>query len=293
MTRRSSPQSPGRGPDALIREGGRRYRAAIRRARRLPTPATIHAVRTTTRRLEALATVIAQPPDDPVIEKLQRELSVAFRASGRLRDLQIAETLVRARHLDERALDALLRDVSKAQRRALRRAHKALRRTRARRVCRRLQHLADREVHRTSVARDRAFDVALAAAQRRARRATLKTCRRTPVRSIRDLHALRLALKAERYLLELAVARGVDTARSRLQHLRKMQTRLGHMTDRAVLLRLVDRYLEDHPSRAARLASLRRRLEAEQTRALARWRTTDVGKGVDGREVDPRSNRRP
>jgi CHAD domain-containing protein len=248
------------------------YHRAVAAGRVKPSRAAVHRLRVATRRVLALRELAllvgAATPDD----SLERYLRAPFRPCGQLRDLQVAirrvETLLRRYPEAGPFLRALERDERKARRRAAR----ALAAAHPQRVARILAALGLK------------LDAAMGEPAGRARAASriarlIGEASGLPssvgVRAVATdpdlIHRVRLSLKARRYVLELAAALGLPTRAAQTAKLRLLQATMGEITDRTLLLRLMTDYQDGHPRAGARLERLHAAIERRQRRLIGQY----------------------
>ncbi len=264
---------PARALDKAVRHIWRDWHAVTLKARRDPgSRRLVHRFRIATRRLLAVEDLLAtSPPGSPIRDRLD----AAFRAAGRIRDLQICRTELAA--LDDRfqAVRAVARAARKrlpvlAQR--LRHELRAVKPSEVRATVRRLRarlHAAD-----GSAAARRARSRALATALLRCREAQRQLDRFArglgPDSDDAALHSLRLRLKGVRYMSELLRSPGADDPRA-LRPFDVWQRALGGITDQRAVLREIDRCRIHRDAPEETLAPLRKhvlRTERRHIRAL-------------------------
>lgn len=220
---------------------------------------SLHAWRLCTRRLLALEALLAPRTSHASAGGLSDTLGPAFHASGRLRDAQVAILL-----LDE--LEARFPEV----RRLVRHLRRELPRKRDE-VTRQVRRLSYRSLRagvedwnpRKSTGTTRSIVARTSRRLARAENRLIGLLRRQP--TDRQLHALRLQLKLIRYMMELCGTMRIG-ARPRwpLRTIQRMQESLGHVTDMAVLRRIVDGFASRHAGWHTKSAGLRRHLVGKQ-----------------------------
>jgi len=249
----------------------RRYLECLRAVRRKASVSRVHALRTATRRLLALVALSAALDPKGGYRKLRAALLPPFKAAGRVRDLQLMQRVVGRygrRHPEAEPLQSHLRGrLDKQQQRLARRVAGG----RERRISRRLRALRDRA--QTPAATPGSAAVARARLRReleRTRRTMHARSRSVATHDAASVHRARLAFKEHRYQLELTGALFRSAPSAPLHRLRQFQSALGAITDRTVLLQLIDAFVRRRPRRAASLDSYRRRIERERSALAAR-----------------------
>lgn len=264
--------------------------AAARRTRQStdhPDPAAIHDLRVATRRLgEALATWRALLAARPAAAA-RRRLGDLRRRLGTVRDDEIQQEYLAARHEDADpslclALEPLLR---RSERRVARGRKAAARRASAGRIeaIRRRVLAAANGLVRRVVERPDPRQAAIARAGHRreeARRAVALAA--GPEVGDALLHAARISIKKDRYASEALAAVDPSSAPSlvdprRIAALRHVQRNLGTVHDRAEVLASLDRTVrrwqaDGWTERAQALSPLLRRVREERRVALLRAR---------------------
>jgi CHAD domain-containing protein len=258
----------------LVRLYAHRYRRAIRKARRTPDARSLYAVRNAIRRALALLSLAAVLRPHRSHARLARALERPFRACGAVRDLELVRRHLGTAAPTQPVIRPLLEELRARARRKRERAVRALAHTHARRAARLLTRAMEGLARplRTpgGAARLRArIGARLAAAAAATAAAKARAANGAP----RRVHLARLALKDERYLVELAGALGVAAPQGRLARLAAEQDALGAITDNAVLQGELDRYRRRHPRAAAGLGALRRASVRDGLALAAAYRT--------------------
>jgi CHAD domain-containing protein len=242
-----------------------------------PTPAAVHHLRTTIRRVEAQTTVLAQlrglPPHGRESTKLRKHLKKLRRVAGRVRDLDVQLNLVAARSTPETAVE------SKRLRRRLRhqRDDEAevlidLIRRLHRKVSRAIEQLlaALRSVEQLEVSVNELAAIA--------QRWFGQRCRPTASRD--QLHTTRKAAKLARYMLDAAP--NSITAKRAAKNYEDIQHKGGQWHDWLQLAATASDILEKrHPlielykrERDAKFGSYRKTLSARDRQAKLRKSVT-------------------
>jgi CHAD domain-containing protein len=263
--------------DKLARETLVSWMAARRKVlERNARRGDIHAWRVATRRLSAVARLLAPARDGAALDD---ELRRAFRAAGRLREDEVCIDLARrfvARHEVAKTLAAWL---ARRQPRRRRRALRRIGRVDAARVRRIVRGWLG-----PPGGGQKALALRAAAAQRAARRLTtalqdLEAARAAlSARSApHALHRLRIGVKNVRYMADcLAGLPGGDADAALAQRLAARQAALGEIADLAALVDALDRFARNTAGPPSEVAALRRELIRRQRRCCAgvlrRWR---------------------
>jgi CHAD domain-containing protein len=227
---------------------------------------SVHAWRVSSRRLLALEQLLCPQATPRRGASLRRALHHAFRASGNLRDRQIA-----ARELQR------LTPRFPAAARLARHLRTRLPKHR-RRVVRRIRDLKPRTLHGITAGwhgpstRDSFEAVASARAARRLARArALAASTRRGNDTAASIHGQRIQLKLLRYMTELSgTPAGTSRDASTAKRLASRQGLLGQITDLQVLLKQIDRYGRRHRRWKLQAASLRRHLQDRRRQLLDR-----------------------
>jgi len=256
----------------LVSEQSERYVRAVATARQRPGRGAVHAVRVATRRLLAMRELLRFVDATTYNSKLERYLSAPFRPCGRLRDLQVIQRHIRALLPRYPEAQEFLRALKRRERKARTRATQALDEAHPRRIARLLAILATKldeltadRAGRNRVARQ--VERQIGAASRAAKAAHRRANTGDP-----DLiHRARLALKAHRYMVELAESLGLHFVASEAESLSRVQVEMGEITDRTMLLRALDAYRDKHPRAGARMVHLSASVERERNKLITRY----------------------
>jgi CHAD domain-containing protein len=260
----------------LVSEQSEHYVRAVAAARKRPGRAAVHVLRVATRRLLAMRELVRFAGPSACDGTLERYLSEPFRPCGRLRDLQVIQRRVRALLPRFPEAQQFLRALKQRERKAKARAARALDEAHPRRVARLLARLVTKidEVTADRAGRNRA--IRLVALQIGAARRAAKAAHARAKTGDPDLiHHARLALKAHRYMVELAESLGLHFVASEVEGLSRLQAEMGEITDRTMLLHALDAYRDEHPRAGARMALVRATVARERTRLIARYLAAD------------------
>lgn len=264
--------------DGLLRQRWRAYRAALGAVRRRPTRDAIHDFRVATRRLLAAVQLGQGIEPDCAPRWFEARLLPPFLAAGRIRDLQVAVDQLeglRDRHSCATVpRSGLLRQLPTLKRRLKRRLAR-LRTPALRKRVRRLREAFDRHsADAVGARRMRRLQRANLARAHRAVRTASASLSQPP--SAAEMHALRVAIKQARYMIEAADLTGLAAPRGESSEFAAWQAALGGIADRRALLELLDAMSAEGTQDTADLQRLRRGIHSAQRRQierLARLRT--------------------
>lgn len=232
----SAPPPPGRVPEKALKDQARSWQRERRRVLSDPAPEAVHRLRTATRRLETGATItadrlgLASPVPWSDWDALRVKLS-------RLRNLDVTCELLQETQAgagpEQKALGRRIQDLSHDRRRVRRWAVAALRRRRARRIPRALEHPATRPAAPTDLlATARAWWAVVAgrlAAEPTWRSPLAEALRLTSGR--KEVHEIRIRVRELRYGLEWWNRLGLVAAAPVVAFLRDTQDTLGRIRD--------------------------------------------------------------
>jgi CHAD domain-containing protein len=219
----------------------------------------LHDWRIATRRLLAAEFLWASGNEATAKSSVRALTRDAFRAAGRLRDTEVCIGLAASLAGRFVAAAAMARWLRESLPRRRQRAARKLGRVDVRQV------RAATESWRVNGHAERR---ALRAGQQCAR----ALARMTPRSDLAELHRVRVRLKTLRYILEL---RPLATAEASpalpLRKLIALQKRLGTIADDSVLVRAMERFVEEQPARRQELLSLHRHVARRQARRVQRF----------------------
>jgi CHAD domain-containing protein len=258
-----------------LQRQGARLLAAAAAARHDPAPASVHRLRLATRRLQGTLVLAAAVLGDGQVAALGRRLRRPFRRAGRVRDLQVAASLLPSHApgaADEGALAGVL---AAALDRPLRRLHRALRGRRRRRIEAGVAGLvrALGRLPRTRGARHRQEHAILSrlATLDRDARAAAATAVATPD-DLPALHRARRRLKRLRYALATVDGLAGFATATAVARLRTVQRSLGTAADLDVVLAIIDARAPEAGAEFARTLADDRAAATRTARAsLAAW----------------------
>jgi CHAD domain-containing protein len=259
--------------DKAVRRNWREWHAVTVKARRDPgSRRLVHRFRIATRRLLAAEDLLGTaPPGSPIRDRLD----AAFRAAGRIRDLQICRSELAT--FDDRYEAA--RTVARAARKRLpalvqrlRHELRAVKSGDVRAAVRRLRARLRPAEESAPARRARARVLASSLLRRREALRQLERFARGlgPDTDDAALHSLRLRLKGVRYMSELLGSLDADSRRM-MQPFDAWQRALGGITDQRAVLREMDRCRIHRDAPEEALALLRQhvlRTERRLIRAL-------------------------
>jgi CHAD domain-containing protein len=246
------------------------YLRLIAAVRTDPTTSNVHALRSTTRRVQALLSLLGAIEPVARRRKLNTTLRDPFKACGRVRDLQVTRRSLRTDLISHPELAPLLKHLEQRLRKERRRLVGQLADAHPRRIERRLRKLA-LEVE-TPLPRGRGDRTAiqLRSELERSRRSALSTARAATASDADSLHKARLAFKHYRYQVELCRPLALPYASPDIRRLRRLQDALGGITDRQIMLRTIDAYMNAHPKAGRRLLPYRAQVEQARQRLIER-----------------------
>jgi CHAD domain-containing protein len=251
--------------DVMLRSWRRAHRRLVDRGLRR---GAVHEWRVTTRRLLAMTSLLASGGRPRAVKCVEREVRAAFKASGRLRDSQVALDLLRALE----PAPALARPFGIWLRaRVPKLRHRVAKRVGAldaKAVVRQVRKLRES----TAANEQQALASALARLAA-ARRDLAREGENVTDRSTADaLHQLRVEMKQLRYEAEFLApwldAHGSDAL---LRQLPPWQRMLGEIADRSVLLAALERFVEEHPGYRGGAEAMRISIRRDQRRFIARF----------------------
>ena len=240
------------------------YLRASTSVQKKPRKRLVHDLRVVTRTILALRDLVRSIDPGANDAKLDEQLRRPFKACGKLRDLQVVRDRVRALRTQYPEVEPLLAELKRRQQRARTRLLQSLSREQPRRVCRKLGVLCAALGVATA---DRAGrERAARSIKQELKRALLKVMTaRENARAFdaESIHQARRVFKTYRYMVELAASLGLPLRTFDVESIRRFQTALGEITDRATLLQAIDAYARKHTRKGRHLSRFRARIEKE------------------------------
>jgi CHAD domain-containing protein len=248
------------------------YLRLIAAARADPTTSNVHALRATTRRVQALLSLLGAIESVAQRRKFSNTLRGPFKACGRVRDLQVMRRSLRTRLISHPELAPLLKHLEQRLRRERRRLGKQLADAHPRRIERRLRKLAVAIENASPPPgrRDRTA-ILLRSELERSRHSALSAANAATASDADSLHEARLAFKHYRYQIELCKPLSLRFTSPDIRQLRRFQDALGGITDRQIMLRSIDAYMRAHPKAGRRLLPYRAQTEHARQRLIERY----------------------
>jgi len=254
----------------LLEKRWANYRKTRKRCRQAPSEKNLHAFRVEVRRtLSVLGLVTAVLPDrQRRIQLVSDRLTGELKASSRVRDTHVQllnlERMAQ-RHPGAKPLRVFL------QRREPRRIKgftKQLRQWRCGKTSRQVRRLHGALENPVSGGRAGQAGADLAHAIDAAFRKLKTLDHRVDARHTATIHALRVAFKKFRYMVEAfsAIAPGVSS--KQIEAMRGYQKRMGEIQDAGLLLRRMEKFMRRHPSAAPGMRSFRGWLQARRDRLV-------------------------
>ncbi len=250
---------------ALLRRQGKRYRRNLKRCRREFSPAAVHDLRVSLRRLLATMELLGHFLPARRVEKSRRALKRQLDAFGGLRDIQVQLARLVELPPPERAARSFRAFLRRQERKEIAKARRAVRCFSSRRIARSAAEL-EAELRERSEARAASDLAALV------RRANAAFARVGQLRAKIDpadcdtIHRTRVAFKGFRYAVEALAPLLPAVTPRRLRAMRAYQNLMGDIQDATVLGRSAGKFarkklkLETGEQLGAELERARRRL---------------------------------